>query len=160
MSWGIPREDPGFPLSLRWHAAKVSMTSKPVSNILLVEDNDEDAEWCMRVLRDLEPSAALTRTHDGAEALDFIFREGAFLGRQRGLPDLILLDLHMARVGGIDVLQTLKSDELTRDIPVVILTGSADGQMELMSAQMGSAGYLNKPVAAENLRRFLPTRRS
>jgi two-component system, response regulator len=130
--------------------------SEKASFILLVEDNDADAELTIGVLRKMSPLAVITRVRDGSEALDFVLREGDFQQRKRGLPDLVLLDLQMARVGGIDVLQTLKSDELTRSIPVIILTGSTDARVQAVSSKLGAAGYLIKPIRPESLALIWP----
>ena len=128
---------------------------KPVA-VLLVEDNDADAELTSKALRKVDPAVKIARVKDGAEAIDYVFREGAFRERPRGLPALILLDLHMPSVGGIDVLQSLRADELTHAIPVLILTGSADERDRNDSNLLGAAGYLTKPVSPEDLRTFWP----
>ena len=125
-------------------------------SILLVEDNDADAELTSNALRKIDPAVKITRVKDGAEAIDYVFREGEFRERPRGLPALILLDLQMPNVGGIDVLQSLRSDELTQAIPVLILTGSADERDRSDAHQLGAAGYLTKPVVSEKLRAFWP----
>ncbi len=125
-------------------------------NILLVEDNDADAELTSNALRKLDPAVKIVRVKDGAEAIDYVFREGAFRERPRGLPALILLDLHMPSVGGIDVLQSLRSDELTHAIPVFILTGSLDERDRSDAHQLGAAGYLTKPVSPDDLLTFWP----
>jgi two-component system response regulator len=128
---------------------------KPLS-VLLVEDNDADAELTSKALREVDPAVNIARVHDGSEAIDYVFREGVFRERPRGLPALILLDLQMPRVGGIDVLQSLRSDELTHAIPVLILTGSLDERDRNDAHQLGAAGYLAKPVTAEALRTYWP----
>jgi two-component system, response regulator len=125
-------------------------------HILLVDDNDADAELTLNVVHKMDPSAKITRVLNGADALDFVFREGAYRERSRGLPALILLDLQMPSVGGLDVLQTLRSDELTQAIPVVILTGSDDERDRLDAAQLGAAGYLTKPVRLNDLKLLWP----
>ena len=127
------------------------MVSTRPLNILLVDDDDADAELTLNTLRKADSTITITRCRDGEEALACVFRDGAFRDRKRGLPDLILPDLKMPQVGGIDVLQTLKSDELTRGIAIVILTGSASEKTRLESAQLGAAGYLLKPIRPEDL---------
>jgi two-component system, response regulator len=115
--------------------------------ILLVEDSDADAELITRALRKGNLVNHFVRVRDGVEALDFIFREGEFSNRGGGQPRLILLDLKMPRMGGIDVLRRLKSDEATKLIPVVVLTSSAEQQDVRESYKLGVNSYLVKPVA-------------
>jgi two-component system response regulator len=135
---------------------EVHMASVRSLSILLVDDNDQDAELALSVLRKLDPAAEFTRVKDGAEALEFIFREGAYRTRNRGLPSLILLDLDMPSVGGIDVLQTLRSDALTESIPIVILTGSGAERDRIDAAHLGAIGYVTKPIRLEDLKAFWP----
>ena len=114
--------------------------------ILLVEDSDADAELITRALRKSNLVNRVVRLRDGVEAIEFVFREGAYVQRRGGQPRLILLDLKMPRMGGIDVLKRLKAAERTRVIPVVVLTSSAEEQDVLISYQLGVNSYLVKPV--------------
>jgi two-component system response regulator len=114
--------------------------------ILLVEDSDADAELITRALRKSNLVNKVVRLRDGVEAIEFMFREGAYVQRRGGQPRLILLDLKMPRMGGIEVLKRLKADERTRVIPVVVLTSSAEEQDVLISYQLGVNSYLVKPV--------------
>jgi CheY-like chemotaxis protein len=114
--------------------------------ILLAEDSDADAELILRALRKSNLVNNVVRLHDGVEALEFIFRQGAFSGRSGGQPRLILLDLKMPRLGGIEVLRRLKADEQMRMIPVVMLTSSAEEQDVVDSYKLGVNSYLVKPV--------------
>lgn len=114
--------------------------------ILLVEDSDADAELVLRALRKGGVVNKVMRLRDGVEAMDFLFREGAFIERSGGQPRLVLLDLKMPRLGGIDVLRRLKVDERTRMIPVVVLTSSAEEQDVAESYRLGVNSYLVKPV--------------
>jgi two-component system response regulator len=114
--------------------------------ILLVEDSDADAELIMRALRKGSVANRMVRLRDGVEALEFVFREGAYSQRGGGQPRLILLDLKMPRLGGIEVLKRMKADERTRMIPVVILTSSAEEQDVVDSYALGVNSYLVKPV--------------
>jgi two-component system, response regulator len=114
--------------------------------ILLVEDSDADAELVLRALRKGGVVNKVMRLRDGVEAMDFLFREGAFNQRSGGQPRLVLLDLKMPRLGGIDVLRRLKVDERTRMIPVVVLTSSAEEQDVAESYRLGVNSYLVKPV--------------
>src|SRR3954465_7153809 len=93
--------------------------------ILLIEDNPSDAELTIRALRKNNFANKIVHMKDGAEALDFIFCEGAYFDRNmNNMPKAILLDLKMPKVNGIEVLTKLKSDERTRSIPVIVLTSS------------------------------------
>jgi two-component system response regulator len=115
-------------------------------DILLVEDGDADAEMIFRALRKGSVVNKVVRVRDGVEALEFVFREGGFVGRAGGQPKLILLDLKMPRLGGIDVLRRLKADERTRIIPIVMLTSSAEERDVIESYNLGVNSYLVKPV--------------
>ena len=114
--------------------------------VLLVEDSDADAELITRALRKGSVANRVVRLRDGVEALDFVFRKGSFSQRGSGQPRLILLDLKMPRLGGIDVLRRMKADERTRMIPVVVLTSSAEEQDVVDSYALGVNSYLVKPV--------------
>jgi len=117
-------------------------------DILLVEDSDADAEMIIRSLRKGSVINNLVRLHDGVEAVEFIFREGAFKQRSGGQPKLILLDLKMPRLGGIDVLRRLKADDRTKVIPIVMLTSSAEEKDVVESYHLGVNSYLVKPVSS------------
>ena len=114
--------------------------------ILLVEDSDADAELIIRALRKSSLVNKVVRLRDGVEAIEFVFREGAYRLRSGGQPRLILLDLKMPRLGGIDVLRRMKADERTKLIPVVVLTSSAEEQDVVTSYKLGVNSYLVKPV--------------
>ena len=114
--------------------------------ILLVEDSDADAELIMRALRKSSLINNVVRLRDGVEALEFVFREGAFSERRGSQPRLILLDLKMPRLGGIEVLRGLKADDRTKAIPVVVLTSSAEERDVVESYKLGVNSYLVKPV--------------
>ena len=114
--------------------------------ILLVEDSDADAEMTTRAIRKGNVVNRLVRVRDGVEALEFVFREGAYSQRSGGNPRLILLDLKMPRLGGIDVLRRLKADQATKTIPIVVFTSSAEEKDVVESYQLGVNSYLVKPV--------------
>jgi len=115
--------------------------------ILLVEDNASDAELCMRALRKHNLANKLVWVKDGAEALDFIFGTGVYSGRNVvDGPKVILLDLRLPKVDGLDVLRRLKADEHTRLIPVVVLTSSKEDRDVIESYQLGVNSYISKPV--------------
>jgi two-component system, response regulator len=131
------------------------MGSDESVSILLVDDSDFDAELTIQILRRGKPAAKVTRVHDGVEALEFVFREGNYRDREGGMPTLILLDLKMPRASGIDVLQTLKSDDATKAIPVLVLTGLANESHRLDTKQLGASGYLMKPISLSDLHPWL-----
>ena len=114
--------------------------------ILLAEDSDADAEMTIRALRKNNLANNLVRVKDGAEALDFIFRRGDYAQRPSGKPKLILLDLKMPKVDGIEVLRQIKASEHTKTIPVVMLTSSAEDRDIITSYSLGVNSYVVKPV--------------
>lgn len=118
-------------------------------DILLVEDNPNDAELTMRALRKGNLANHIVWVKDGAEALEFIFRNGAYAERPDQNPKLILLDLKLPKVDGIEVLKQLKADERTRIIPVVMVTSSAEGRDLVESYKLGVNSYVVKPVEFE-----------
>jgi two-component system, response regulator len=115
-------------------------------DILLVEDNPLDAELTMRGLKSQKVANRITWLKDGAEALDYVFRRNAYAGRADKGPRLILLDLKMPRVGGIDVTKALKSDERTKRIPIVIMTSSKEESDIAASYELGANSYIVKPL--------------
>lgn len=115
--------------------------------ILLVEDNPSDAELALRALKKENLANRLVHLTDGAEALDFLFGLGKYEGRAiSNVPKVILLDLKMPKIDGLDVLQKLKSDPLTKSIPVVILTSSAEDPDIKKAYALGANSYIVKPV--------------
>ncbi len=115
--------------------------------ILLVEDNPTDAELAVRALKKSNLANKLVWVKDGAEALDFIFAGGAYSGRQvANGPKVILLDLRLPKVDGMEVLRRVKSDERTKTIPVVVLTSSKEDRDVAESYQLGVNSYISKPV--------------
>jgi two-component system response regulator len=125
---------------------EIEMNEFEAVEILLVEDSDADAEMTTRAIRKGNVVNRLVRVRDGVEALEFVFREGAYSQRSGGNPRLILLDLKMPRLGGIDVLRRLKADQNTKTIPVVVFTSSAEEKDVVESYQLGVNSYLVKPV--------------
>ncbi len=119
--------------------------------ILLVEDSIEDASLIIRSLKKNNLGNSIRHLHDGAEALDFVFANGKFSERRiEDHPKLILLDLKMPKVDGLQVLRAIKSDERTRMIPVVIMTSSREEKDVVESYQLGVNSYVVKPVAFDN----------
>lgn len=115
--------------------------------ILLVEDNPTDAELAIRALKKNNLANKLVWVKDGAEALDFIFARGAYAGRSiRSGPRVIMLDLRLPKVDGMEVLRRVKSDERTRAIPVVVLTSSKEDRDVAESYQLGVNSFISKPV--------------
>lgn len=117
--------------------------------VLLVEDNKQDAELIIRALRQLDLADRLFQVRDGAEALDFIFPRTPTEGRTVRAPKVVLLDLKLPKVDGLEVLRRLKSDERTRSIPVVVLTSSTGPQDIQQSYRLGVNSYVTKPVQYE-----------
>lgn len=115
--------------------------------ILLVEDNPDDAEIALRALSKQHISNRIIHVRDGKEALDFLFGRGTFEGRDaRRKPKLVLLDLKLPKVSGLEVLKILKGDPFTRHIPVVILTSSREERDLVEGYDLGANSYLLKPV--------------
>jgi two-component system response regulator len=122
--------------------------------VLLVEDNSHDAEMTIRALRKVNLANNLVHVKDGEEALDFVFARGKFSGRETaGLPKVILLDIKMPKVDGIQVLRQLKASEYSRLIPIVIMTSSKEEQDIISSYQLGVNSYVVKPVDFEGFAR-------
>jgi len=115
--------------------------------ILLVEDNPDDLEMTLRALRKANLANHIQTARDGAEALDFIFCRGPHSGRRiEDRPKVILLDLKLPKVDGLEVLQRLKSDPRTKMIPVAILTSSKEQRDVVESYNLGVNSYIVKPV--------------
>ena len=118
--------------------------------ILLVEDNPDDELLALRALRKNNVTNEVVVARDGVEALDYLFASGPHAGRDTStMPQLILLDLKLPRVNGLEVLKRLRSDERTRLIPVVILTSSRERSDMLDGYGLGANSYVRKPVNFE-----------
>jgi two-component system response regulator len=120
-------------------------------DVLLVEDNINDAELTIRELKKHNMANNLYHVKDGEEALDFIFAMGKFAGKRDALhpPKVVLLDIQMPKVNGMEVLKKIKSDPATRSIPVVILTSSKESPDVQKCYDMGANSYIVKPVNFE-----------
>jgi len=116
------------------------------SRILLAEDSAQDVELTLEALGEHNLSNSVDVARDGAEALDYLFRRGAHATRPNGNPVLILLDLKMPRVDGLEVLRAVKADPRLRTIPVVVLTSSREEQDVVRSYELGVNAYVVKPV--------------
>ena len=115
--------------------------------ILLVEDNPHDAEMAIRALKKNNLANNVLHVADGVEALDFIFARGAYSGRNiESGPKIILLDLKLPKVDGLEVLKIVKSDERTKMIPVIALTSSSEEKDIIESYRLGVNSYIVKPV--------------
>ena len=119
--------------------------------ILLVEDNLSHAELTVRALRSIGVTQKILRLSDGVEALDFIFRKARFSDRDQELPKLILLDLKMPRVGGIEFLERLREDAATKNIVVAMLTSFTKDQLPTDIQDLNVHDYLLKPVNPERM---------
>jgi two-component system, response regulator len=121
------------------------------TDIILVEDNASDAELAIRALRKNNIANTILHLQDGQEVLDYLFATGAYEGRNiSDQPKVILLDLKMPKVDGIEVLQQIKSDERTKTIPVVLLTSSKEDKDIERGYNAGVNSYIVKPVGFEN----------
>jgi len=115
--------------------------------ILLVEDNPDDEALTLRALKKNNIGNELVVAHDGAEALDYLFAEGQYAERDTQImPQVILLDLQLPKVGGLEVLRRMRADQRTKRLPVVILTSSNEEQDRINGYDLGANSYVRKPV--------------
>lgn len=115
--------------------------------ILLVEDNPQDEMLILRSLRKVNLANQVDVARDGQQALDYLFREGEFAGRGGpDLPTVVLLDINLPRVNGLEVLERVRTNELTRFLPVVILTSSDEERDRLKSYEQGANSFVRKPL--------------
>lgn len=121
--------------------------------ILLAEDSPQDAELTLNALAEHNITNLVDLARDGAEALDYLYKRGKFAGRQGGNPVLVLLDLKMPRMDGLEVLRSVKADPQLRTIPVVILTSSREEQDVVRSYELGVNAYVVKPVEFDQFMR-------
>ena len=122
--------------------------------VLLVEDNPSDAELTVRSLKKRNLANRLFHVKDGAEAIDFLFAQGAFASRRiESGPKVVLLDLKLPKIDGIEVLRLIKSDERTKVIPVVVMTSSREDRDLVDCYNLGVNGYVVKPVEFEDFAR-------
>ena len=122
------------------------MENYELVEILFAEDNARDAELTIRALKQGGLANALLWVKDGQQAMDFLFRQGEYAGREDTVPRLVLLDLKMPRVDGIEVLEAIRRDERTKNIPVVIMTSSEEESDVARSYALGVNSYVVKPV--------------
>lgn len=119
---------------------------KTLPRILLVEDNPQDAELALNALTGAHLANEVMHLQDGAEALDFLYRRGAYAAYGEAQPALMMLDLKMPRVDGMEVLRQMKSDPALKTIPVVVMTSSREEQDLLETYALGVNAYVVKPV--------------
>lgn len=116
-------------------------------DLLLVEDNPNDAELALRALRKHNLANQIEWVKDGEQALDYLFQRGQWADRQNGLPRVVLLDLRLPKVDGIEVLRAVRGDEKTKGLPVVVLTSSKEERDVIDTYKLGVNSYIAKPVA-------------
>lgn len=119
--------------------------------ILLVEDSDQDAELAMRALKKKNITNNIVRLKNGEEALNFIFAKGEFSNRSiQNQPKVVLLDLKMPKVDGLEVLKEVRENDETKDLPIVILTSSKEEEDLVKSYKLGVNSFIVKPVEFES----------
>ncbi len=126
--------------------------------ILLVEDNPDDVELIQRAFRDSHIANGMTIARDGVEALEYLFATGKYARRDSSQsPALILLDLKLPKIGGLEVLERLRADPRTALIPVVILTSSSEEEDRLKGYQLRANSYVRKPIQFEKFAEAIKT---
>ncbi|HXF09435.1 MAG TPA: response regulator, partial [Desulfuromonadaceae bacterium] len=118
----------------------------PLKRILLVEDNENDVELTLAALEEHHLANEVSVARDGAEALDYLHNRGKFAGHANGLPVVVLLDLKMPKVDGLEVLRQMRDDPKLKHVPVVMITSSREEQDLIKSYQLGVNAYVVKPV--------------
>ncbi|MCK7575131.1 MAG: response regulator [Chromatiales bacterium] len=129
------------------------VTQDSMVDILLVEDNPDDAELAMRALRKHNLANRLEWLKDGAAALDFLFHRGDYAERPYRLPRVVMLDLRLPKVDGIEVLREIRAHPETRELPVVILTSSHEERDLVDTYRLGVNSFVAKPVAFDEFAR-------
>jgi two-component system, response regulator len=119
----------------------------PQRMILLVEDDDDDAELAVRAFQEAKVRNPLVRVHDGVEALDYLFAQDQYSARDaHELPVFVLLDLNIPKISGLKVLEAIRADERTRRLPVIILTSSGEERDRLGAYNQFANSYVIKPL--------------
>jgi len=118
----------------------------PLKRILLAEDSDRDVELTLAALEEYNLANEVIVTHDGAEALDYLYHRGKYADHVNGLPVVVILDLKMPKVDGLEVLRQMKADQNLKQVPVVMLTSSREEQDLVRSYRLGVNAYVVKPV--------------
>ncbi len=128
------------------------------AEILLVEDDPQDVELTLRALGSENVKAHIQVARDGEEALDYLFRRGEYAGRPRDRqPTLVLLDLKLPKVNGLQVIEQIKGHAGTRSVPIVVLTSSGEQRDILESYRLGANSYVQKPVGSAEFRQAIRT---
>ncbi|MEA9555618.1 response regulator [Xanthomonas nasturtii] len=117
-----------------------------IRTILLAEDSPADAEMAVDALRDARLANPIVHVEDGVEAMDYLLRRGAYANREEGLPAVLLLDIKMPRLDGLEVLKQVRNDESLKRLPVVILSSSREESDLARSWDLGVNAYVVKPV--------------
>jgi len=125
--------------------------------ILLVEDNPDDVELTLHALKKSHVVNEMVVVRDGAEALDYLFFKGAYANRDKSMPALVLLDLKLPKIGGLEVLLRIRSDERTKILPVVILTSSKEQPDMVNGYRNGANSYVRKPVDFDEFTKAVQT---
>ena len=126
------------------------MNTSNAMEIMVVEDNPQDLELTLRALRKANVSNRIQVARDGAEALEYLFCEGPYVGRRiEDTPKVVLLDLKLPKVDGLEVLEKIKNDPRTKAIPVVVLTSSKEQKDVVETYRLGVNSYIVKPVGFE-----------
>jgi two-component system response regulator len=137
----------GRPATSTFKSDPEQTMANPASVILVVEDNPDDAEMTLRALERNRIANEIVLVRNGADALDYLFGTGAYAGRDPlAWPQVVLLDLKLPKVDGLQVLRRIRADERTRQIPVVILTSSDEQRDLIESYDLGANSYVRKPV--------------
>jgi two-component system, response regulator len=146
----------GEPLSLDT-AAEPLLSPDELVDILIVEDSSEDTELAIKALKDVRMTNRIYVVRDGAAALDFLFCRGQYAHRKRNdRPQIILLDIGLPKIDGLEVLRQIKADPRTRTIPVIVLTSSRRDRDVAASQRLGAEAYIVKPVDFQNLSGVTP----
>ena len=117
--------------------------------VLLAEDSPADAEMALDALRDANLANPIVHVEDGIEVMDYLLRRGRFADRQEGLPAVLLLDIKMPRMDGLEVLREVRANEALKKLPVVVLTSSREETDLAISWNLGVNAYVVKPVDSE-----------
>jgi len=136
----------GNEFNIQQPATRNSQLATRTKHILLVEDNPDDVKLTLRALQKSRILNKVDVASDGVEALDYLFSRGVFAGRNPEMPQVILLDLKMPRMDGLEVLKRIRSEEQTKLLPVVILTTSNEDRDRIESYKLGANSYIRKPV--------------
>src|SRR4051812_5928388 len=129
-----------------FHCPKQNYPMSPLKRILLAEDNKNDVELTLAALEEYNLANEVVIAHDGVEVLDYLFRRGSFANHANGIPAVILLDLKMPRMDGLEALRQLREEPRFRHVPVVMITSSREEQDLVRSYELGVNAYVVKPV--------------